>query len=340
MKLGIIGYRGMVGRIFLNRFKKKLKNNNFFLFGKKKKKPNFFLENDYEKIFKCKILIICKNESFSKKIYKICKKKKWKGYIIDSSSYFRRKKYSTICLNPINNKYIIKNIKKKKKIFCGGNCTVSLMMIALKNFFLKNLIKNIFCTTFQSISGAGYNYFNSIIKDYKNIFYKKKPSFKKLNEFLINNKNNKSFSITPWIGNSKEEPDEEIKGNFETNIILKSIKKKKVNVFSNCVRVNSIRCHSQSIFVKTNFSIKKKKIIKYFSTNKYIKVIKNMKMDTEKYLNPNFVLGKKKIFVGRIKKISKKKFSFFTIGDQLIWGASEPLFKTLECILKKKKRDH
>ncbi|UOQ38007.1 Aspartate-semialdehyde dehydrogenase [Candidatus Vidania fulgoroideae] len=341
-KIGLIGYRGIVGSIIFNKIKKKLykkKNLSFFFFGKKKEeKKRFYFEKDYNLILKCNILIICKDVKYVSFLYKKILKKKWKGYLIDSSSFFRKKKVSTLCLNPLNEKYIIKRIKKKKKIFCGGNCTVSLMMIALKKVFLKNLIKDIYCTTFQSISGAGYVYSNKVIRKLKGVFKKGINSFNDINNFIIKKKEINLLPIIPWIGNNKNKPEEESKGKYETNIILKSISKKKVNVFSNCVRVSSVRCHSQSIFLKTNKKISLKDFEKIIKDNKNISFIENSKNRTIKYLNPNFVSGKKKIFVGRIKKIKKKMFSLFTIGDQLIWGASEPLFKTLICILKNDKK--
>ncbi|UOQ33082.1 Aspartate-semialdehyde dehydrogenase [Candidatus Vidania fulgoroideae] len=337
-KIGLIGYRGIVGNIIFKKIKKTLfrkKNLSFFFFGKKtKEKKNFYSERDYKKIFNCDIIIICKDAVYVSLLYRNILKKKWKGYLIDSSSFFREKKKSTLCLNPLNGRYIKNRIKKKKKIFCGGNCTVSLMMIALKNLFKKNLIKSIYCTTFQSISGAGYIYSNKIIKTLRKTFKRKINNFIELNKFILKKKDRNFLPLIPWIGTKKNEPEEELKGELETNIILKSIKRKKVKVFSNCVRVNSVRCHSQSIFLKTNKKISLKKFKKIIKKNSHIVYVKNKKKETLKYLNPNFVSGRKKIFVGRIKKIKKNVFSIFTIGDQLIWGASEPLFKTLIYIIK------
>ncbi|UOQ27864.1 Aspartate-semialdehyde dehydrogenase [Candidatus Vidania fulgoroideae] len=341
-RIGLIGYRGIVGNIVFNKIKKKLydkKNLSFFLFGKKKdEKSGFYSEKNYNLILRCNVLIICKDVKYVSYLYKkILKKKKWKGYLIDSSSFFRGKKGSTLCLNPLNEKYIIERIKKKKKIFCGGNCTVSLMMIALKKIFLKNLVREIYCTTFQSISGAGYSYSNKVVKKLKDVFKKKINNFYDINNFIIKSKDINLLPIIPWIGNDKNKPEEELKGEYETNIILKNIGKKKVNVFSNCVRVSSIRCHSQSIFIKTNKEISLSRFKKIIKNNRNVSFIDNDKKKTIKFLNPNFVSGKKKIFVGRTKKIKKKMFSIFTVGDQLIWGASEPLFKTLICILKNEK---
>lgn len=333
-KIGLIGYRGMIGKVFLKRIIKKKFFSSFVFFGKKKnKRRKKFLEDDFSSIFKCKILVLCKDNIYVKKIYNESLKRKWNGYFIDSSSYFRNKKEATICLDPLNKKYIIKKIKKGRKIFCGGNCTVSLMMIALKNLFLKNIIDDLFCTTFQSMSGAGYLYSNKILSNFRSLFIKKKvKKFEDINKVILEGKNINSFTVIPWIGESNNKPDEEKKGDFETNIILKKINLNSVNVFSNCVRINSVRCHSQSLFIKLNKNISIKKFLKILK-NKNSIIIKNSKYYTEKYLNPNYVSGKKKIFIGRIKKIKKKMFSLFTVGDQLIWGATEPLYLTLKHIL-------
>ncbi|XAO72599.1 MAG: aspartate-semialdehyde dehydrogenase [Candidatus Vidania fulgoroideorum] len=333
--IGIIGVKGIVGKIIKNKIKNN-KNWKIKYFEKEKyikNKKNIY-KIKTKKIRKCIIIINCKNEKFSKKIYEKLKKINWKGYYIDASSAFRMNKKSIICLDPLNKNKIKEFIKNKGRIFCGSNCTVSLTLISILKLIKKKIIKNILCNTYQAISGAGYKETNKLFrnnyKKLKEIFKKKK---KKININKIKFKKN-CFSIQAWIGkNRKTNSEEEKKGEKEINKILNLNKKNKIKVFSTCIRINVFRCHSINLIIslKKDMKIKKfKKIIK----NKYIKIIKNNKMDTLKKLNPNIISEKNKIYIGRIRKVKKKMFSIFIVGDQLLWGAAIPLIRTAKIITK------
>ncbi|MGX7589302.1 aspartate-semialdehyde dehydrogenase [Candidatus Vidania fulgoroideorum] len=327
MIIGVFGYRGLVGRILKKRIKKYIKNDKI----KYIKLNHFLFKQNFD------ILISCKDSIFSRKLYKIIKKKKWKGYFIDASSEFRMKNNSIIVLDPLNKDKIKSKTDKGLKIFCGSNCTVSLTMISLLNFFKLNLISKIYCNTYQAISGAGYKETISLFNNCGKIL-RKKINFNTLEKKIFKyNKKNLSFSLTPWIGDNKYgTTDEELKGSNEINKILKSVKLKKIKVYSTCVRVNVLRCHSISLLLKLKKKTSKNKFIKILKNN-FIKIIKNKKSDTVKMLNPVYVSGRSTIYVGRIRKISKKIFSIFIVGDQLIWGAVEPIIRTAKIILKKNK---
>ncbi|MGX7589583.1 aspartate-semialdehyde dehydrogenase [Candidatus Vidania fulgoroideorum] len=310
MNVGIIGYRGLVGRILLNKLKKKkfLKITKIKNFKKKKK---------------FQVILYCGNAENSNYFYLKCKKK-FNPIWVDSSSFFRNNKNSTLLLDPINKKEIIKSLEKKKKIYSGCNCTVSIMLIALGGI-IKN-IKKIYCHTYQSISGAGYLETLKLINDYKKITknFKKKISY--IEKKIIKDKTI-CFSLSPWIGKDKKVPEEEIKGEFET----RKITKRKIEVNSICVRISSLRCHSEAIILKINKNLKKKEFIKkIYKFKKFIKIVKNNKKSTLKILNPIYIMKKKNIYLGRIKKINKFTFSLFIIGDQLLWGATEPLIRFLK----------
>ncbi|WDI79415.1 aspartate-semialdehyde dehydrogenase [Candidatus Vidania fulgoroideae] len=326
IKLGIFGKRGMVGRTLVKRLKEKYYSDNFDI---------CVLKNNY--IGKnINIIISCKDNNFSKIIIKKIKKKKWNGYFLDTSSYLRKSK--TIVLDPLNKKEIIKKLKNNEKFFTGGNCTVSLMLISILGI-LKLKILGIYCTTFQSVSGGGFKLFNNLLeqnrkilnKIKKNKFFLKTSKVKKITKAFDNIL---CYSLIPWIdkdiknGFSKEEE----KNYFETNKILNI--NNKIKVFSTCVRVNSLRCHSLSLIIKFKKDLSLKKFNKLISSNKYIKIIKNNKKKTLKYLNPIYCSEKKKIFVGRIRKVCKKEFSIFIVGDQLLWGAVEPIVRMLKIIKK------
>ncbi|MGX7589004.1 aspartate-semialdehyde dehydrogenase [Candidatus Vidania fulgoroideorum] len=316
LKVAIYGYRGIVGRTMLERIKKRnYRKFDFFIL----KKRNFKYYKNMD------IVISCKDNVSSKKLYKEIKNKNWKGYFLDTSSYLRNK--NTILLDPINKSQIIEDIKKGKKTFSGGNCTVSLMLISIIGILNKGL-NSIYCTTYQSISGAGYNYLDKFLNKNREIFKNIKNNSNFLKRSYIKQfKGSNCFSLEPWIdldcknGNSKEEE----KGLKETKRILN----KNINVYSTCVRTNSIRCHSISVILKFNKDFSLRRFKKHLSNNKYIRIIKNDKAKTCKFLNPIYCAQKYLINVGRIRKFCKKEFSIFIVGDQLIWGAVEPIIRTL-----------
>ncbi|MGX7582498.1 aspartate-semialdehyde dehydrogenase [Candidatus Vidania fulgoroideorum] len=336
-KIALLGYKGMVGKVFLERFKKQNIKMKIFLFGSSKNKDNFVKGYNLKKIKKFLYIVCCKDNNFSKNYYRKLKNAGWDGYWIDASSYFRLSNKSVLSLDLINKKDIIQGIKNGKKIFSGCNCTVSIMLIAIGGLIKKKIINEIICNTYQSVSGSGflntYNFFKNCYKILNKIFINKNFFINlnnNINEKLIKKNNLLSFSICPWIGEGKKDTsEEEKKASLETCKLLNY----KLKVFSTCVRVNSYRCHSESIilFLKKDISLKKfKKILSNFS--RYVKIIKNKKKNTENKLNPLYVSEKNIIYIGRIRKIGIKKFSIFVIGDQLIWGAAEPLLRVLKII--------
>ncbi|MGX7582916.1 aspartate-semialdehyde dehydrogenase [Candidatus Vidania fulgoroideorum] len=332
MKTAILGSRGMVGKTLCSRIKNK---NNFFIFKNKIKGFKNFSKINYT--LKCDCIISCKNSQFSKNFYSFLKKNKWKGFYIDASSFFRRNIKSIIVLDPINKNEIIKSIKNGIRIFSGCNCTVSLMLMGLRGILNKFKIKEIYCSTYQSVSGGGYKYFNEFLNQYRNILIKLKNKeltnkIKKITK-KINHKITKSvlaFSLSPWIdknSSNKGETKEEEKGSFEINKILNS----NIKVFSTCVRINTLRCHSESIIIKFYKDISEKKFKKFLNI-KNVVIVNNKKKDTLQKLNPINVTESENIYIGRIRKIKKKTFSLFLIGDQLIWGAAEPLIRVHKII--------
>ncbi|MGX7577015.1 aspartate-semialdehyde dehydrogenase [Candidatus Vidania fulgoroideorum] len=335
MNIGIFGHRGLVGRTLIKRLvDKKINIKNKFYLLKKKNIFNFFKT---ENLYKCCDLIIsCKNSNFAKK-----KKKtilSWKGIWVDASSYFRDKDYSTIILDPINKKDIINSLKKKKRIFSGGNCTVSLLLMAIRGILNRLKIKYIYCNTYQAISGAGYQSFKELLFQTKFIVNKSLDLLTSNNfRNLLKTKSfpkktlgkNLAFSLCPWIDDDNNTGDskEEIKTNYEINKILKT---KNIKIFSTCVRVNCLRSHSESLIIKLFKDISLKRFI-YFLKKKYVKIIKNKKNETEN-LNPVQAQETINILIGRIRKIKKRTFSLFLVGDQLLWGAVEPIIRFIKIL--------
>ncbi|QJC38664.1 aspartate-semialdehyde dehydrogenase [Enterobacteriaceae endosymbiont of Donacia fulgens] len=367
--VGFIGWRGMVGSVLIKRMleKKDFNNINAIFFSTSQygesipniniKSKNKKLENAYniEKLLELDIIITCQGSVYTNEIYFKLREKGWNGYWIDAASNLRTLDNAVIVLDPINLKDIQQKLNMGIKTFVGGNCTVSLMLMALGGLFKNNLIDWISVSTYQAASGAGAKFMKELILQIKYISnnipnlidYKSdnvlnieqeiskkmySPNFPKkfFHTSLINN-------LIPWIDkkiNNSGQTKEEWKGQYETNKILNTTKI--IPIDGICVRIATLRSHSQSftIKLKQNLSIDN---IHYLikSHNKWVKIIPNNFDDTINFLTPSFVSGKLDIVVGRIKKlnIDKNCFSIFSVGDQLLWGASEPLRRMLKLLI-------
>ncbi|WP_343154121.1 aspartate-semialdehyde dehydrogenase [Buchnera aphidicola] len=365
--VGFIGWRGMVGSVLLDRMHKE---NDFV-----KIIPHFFSTSQSGKhgpiinnvpfkklkdayninlLKEMDIILTCQGGSYTNTIYSKLRENHWKGYWIDAASTLRMKDDSIIVLDPINLKNIEKSLNDGIKTFVGSNCTVSLMLMALGGLFSSNLIDWISVSTYQAASGAGAQYviellkqmgalYNIVSEDLSNqscsILNITKKVTKKIqdDDFPL-----KYFpvplagSLIPWIdinmGNGQSR--EEWKGQFETNKILGY--KNKVVIDGTCVRISSIRCHSQSFLIKLNKNISLKNIEEIITNhNKWVNFIPNTIDETISKLTPSAVTGTLKIPVGRLRQLSigNRYVSAFTVGDQLLWGAAEPLRRMLNLLI-------
>ncbi|MGK2931061.1 MAG: aspartate-semialdehyde dehydrogenase [Candidatus Carsonella ruddii] len=338
INIGIIGWRGLVGTVLLNRIKNSFINNfcKIYLFSTTKtiiNNENIFNAFNINFLKSMRIIISCQGSNYTKIILKKIILN-WKGYWIDASSFLRMNKECQLILDPVNKDCIVNNLKKKK-IFSGANCTVSLALILLKNLYKLNLIDWVLSTSYQAISGAGakliekisinHNCINNIENNLLKIEQKIKFKFKKQIPIL--------FNAIPWIDKKVNfsQNKEEWKFSSEASKILN----KNVKIDSNCVRISSLRCHSQYFAIKIKKNINLNNFYEIINNN-YLKIIKNNEKDTINYLNSFNVCDKLKIFVGRIKKssINNKIFTIFSIGDQLLWGAAEPLKRFLEILIQ------
>lgn len=366
-KVGFLGWRGMVGSVLLKRMKKKkdFKKIKSFFFttsqvGQKspniKNVGNIFLYDAYDiSILKeLDIIVTCQGSAYTNTIFFKLRKICWKGYWIDASSTLRMNSDSIIVLDPINYNNILSGLNYGIKTFVGGNCTVSLMLLALGGLFQKKLIDWVSVSTYQAISGGGAKHLQELllqIKYISKIIQKNEKYLEfsilelehKILKSLFHNNFPKEYlkvplvnSLIPWIdtlmknGQSKEE----WKGMAETNKILSS--KKKIYIDGNCVRISSLRCHSQSFTIKLLKNVSISDIYTLIQEhNKWVKIIPNVPEETMQYLTPTFVSGTLKIPIGRIRKLNfgELYLSAFSVGDQLLWGAAEPLRRILKILI-------
>ncbi|CAL4324549.1 Aspartate-semialdehyde dehydrogenase [Buchnera aphidicola (Neophyllaphis podocarpi)] len=370
--VGFIGWRGMVGSVLLDRMKEEKDFNNII--------PIFFSTSqigstvpninssfinkvlydafDISLLREQDIILTCQGTNYTKKIYDKLRSSGWEGYWIDSSSYLRTRNDSCIVLDPVNYDLIINKINEGFKTFVGGNCTVSLMLLALGGLFNDKLIEWISVATYQAASGAGSKHMFELLKqmnflskyidlDLKNDLSSNILSIDRKVTNLINSdrlpKNNFKVplvgSLIPWIdktfsyGISKEE----WKGQFETNKILGIDNENLFLIDGICVRISTLRCHSQYFTIKLKHDIHINDIIQIiYNHNKWVKIIPNDSESTISKLNPSVTSGTLDIPIGRIRKlnIGKKYLSAFTVGDQLLWGAAEPIRRMLNILIK------
>ncbi|CAL4324462.1 Aspartate-semialdehyde dehydrogenase [Buchnera aphidicola (Eriosoma lanigerum)] len=367
--VGFVGWRGMVGSVLLMRMIQEhdLNNINLTFFstsniGNVAPTINNIsygtLKNAYDinLLMDLDIIITCQGTQYTNDIYFKLRSLSWSGYWIDAASILRMQSNAVIVLDPINYKMIDYAIQNNIKTFVGGNCTVSLMLMALGGLFQHKLIEWISVSTYQAASGSGSSHmiellsqmgivYNSVSKDLTNPLI----SILDIDRNVLNTVNSSLFptlnfsvplatNLIPWIDKKMNngQTREEWKGQVEANKILGYTKNNVIPIDGICVRIGSMRCHSQSFTIKLNKDISIfdiESILK--DSNEWVTVIPNDYEETIQKLSPVAVSGTLNIPVGRIKKMSigSKYISVFSVGDQLLWGAAEPLRRTLRLLL-------
>lgn len=366
MKVALVGWRGMVGSVLLDRIIEENDHKNYELdlfstsqAGSVGPKINGIQFNDLKDAYDLEtlkhydVILTCQGSDYTKQIYPKLKLEKWKGYWVDAASLLRLENDSVICLDPVNGEHIKNSLAKGIKTFVGGNCTVSLMLMGLNGLFKENCIEWISSMTYQAASGAGAQNMMELIKQMKfigdagdNLINLGKnildidatiseafshPNFPKENfGFPL------AGNLLPWIdvpvenGMSKEE----WKGMTEANKILNKTNMP-IPLDGTCVRIGAMRSHSQALTIKLNKNIPLNEIEQMISqANPWVKVIENDKEKTLRNLTPAKVSGTLEIPVGRLRKMRMGDtfLNAFTVGDQLLWGAAEPIRRMVNII--------
>jgi aspartate-semialdehyde dehydrogenase len=367
-KIGFVGWRGLVGSVLIDRILQEndfeindYKNIYFFSTSQTGKTVTIFpnynhkLQDAYnlDSLKEMDILLSCQGGDYTKKIHPWLRKNNWQGYWIDAASTLRLSKNSILGLDPVNINIIERGLEEGKKDFIGSNCTVSIMIMAIYGLLKENLVEWISNMTYQAISGAGTLYMKEMLTQ-MGMLSKINSNFSDLNILNLEKKltakmNEPDFTSTyllpplinnliPWIGNKIEngQTQEEYKGMLEANKILENTPP--ILIDGTCVRVPVIRCHSEGLTIKLkkNISLNSiKEIIQ--SAHKWIKLIPNEQEETYKELHPLAISGTLSIAVGRVHKLKlgEKFLNVFCVGDQLLWGAAEPLRRMLKIILSK-----
>ena len=366
LRVGIIGWRGMVGSVLVQRMREErdfdVAEPVFFSTSKAGGKgPDIGKDtgpvqdaNDVEALRKLPVLISCQGGDYTNAMHPRLRAAGWKGYWIDAASALRMKDDAVIVLDPVNLDVIQAAHAKGVKDYIGGNCTVSLMLMGLAGLFRHDLVEWMTCMTYQAASGAGAANMRELVEqmakvgdDAKAILADPTASALDLDRKVAETIRGPGLprenfghalagSLLPWIdkdlGNGQSR--EEWKGAAETNKIL-GRGAKPIPVDGVCVRIGAMRCHSQALTIKLRKDVPIDEIHGMVAeANEWVKVVPNQREASLAELTPTAVTGKLTVPVGRMRKLPMggEYLAAFTVGDQLLWGAAEPLRRTLRIL--------
>jgi len=373
-RVGLVGWRGMVGSVLMQRMQEEqdfdLITPVFFTTSQVgKPAPNFGKTTDttkttveslkdaysIEELAEMDIIISCQGGDYTKQVYGQLKSANWQGYWIDAASSLRMESNSIIVLDPVNNGVIEQALNSDIKTFVGGNCTVSLMLMALGGLFEQGLVKWLSSMTYQAASGGGAKHMRELLAQMGTIHNSVLPDLQNPASAILsidqqvaqtmrgNDIPTDQFgvplagSLIPWIDSelANGQSREEWKAQAETNKIL-GIDGKPIAIDGTCVRIGSMRCHSQAFTIKLKKDIPIEDIESLLAEhNEWVKVVPNNKAATVKELTPTAATGTLSVPVGRLRKMNMggKYLNAFSVGDQLLWGAAEPLRRMLRILL-------
>lgn len=361
-RVGFVGWRGLVGSVLMQRMQEendfKWFNPIFFSTSQVFKKVKIIdnqptlLQNAYDidALMALDIIVSCQGSDYTSQVYPILRDKGWSGYWIDASSALRMCNEALIVLDPVNRVHIDTALNQGIKTFTGGNCTVNLMLMGLGGLFAHELVEWVSVMTYQAASGGGAKHMrellmqmgvlsaevaqkladpnSSIVDIERDVTKKMRDCHLPINQFGVP----LAANLIPWIGDQLHngQSREEWKGQLETNKILGN--QLPIPIDSLCVRIGALRCHSQAFTIKLKKDISIDEINEILiAHNQWVKVIPNNRTHSMTALTPAAVTGTLDIPVGRLRKsnIGRNYLSAFTVGDQLLWGAAEPIRRML-----------
>ena len=370
LKVGLVGWRGMVGSVLMQRMQEEgdfdLIQSAFFTTSQKGlPAPDFagkdsgLLEDafDVESLKAQDVIITCQGGDYTKEVYPKLRAAGWEGYWIDAASSLRMDENAIIVLDPVNQHVIEKGLESGVKTYVGGNCTVSLMLLALGGLFEKGLVEWVSPMTYQAASGSGAKHMRELISqmgavrdNVKELLDDPASAILEIDKSTAEFIRSKDYpvdqfgvplagSLIPYIDSQLEsgQSREEWKAEVEANKIM-GTSEAPTPIDGLCVRVGAMRCHSQAMTIKLKKDLPVAEIESILAgANDWVKVIPNEREITMQELTPAKVTGTLSIPVGRIRKLNMgpEYISAFTVGDQLLWGAAEPLRRMLRILLNK-----
>jgi len=302
------------------------------------------------------VIVTCQGGDYTNDVFPRLRANSWKGYWIDAASALRMQDDAVIILDPVNADLIRAALARGGRNFIGGNCTVSLMLMGLHGLFKAGLVEWMTAMTYQAASGAGAQNMRELLTQMGaanaaagKLLDDPSSAILEIDRTVVETMRSKAFpteqfgaplagSLLPWIdkdlGNGQSR--EEWKGMAETNKILGSTAA--IPVDGICVRIGAMRCHSQALTIKLKRDVPLGDIEAMLAeANQWVKVIPNRREDSLRELTPTAVTGGLSVPVGRLRKLPMggEYLSAFSVGDQLLWGAAEPLRRMLRILLEK-----
>nr|WP_076590955.1 aspartate-semialdehyde dehydrogenase [Herminiimonas arsenitoxidans] len=365
--VGLVGWRGMVGSVLMQRMQEESDFDHiepiFFTTSNKggkapamaKKETTLQDANDIDALKKCDIIITCQGGDYTTEIFPKLRAAGWDGYWIDAASTLRMKDDAVIVLDPVNQNVIQDAMGRGVKNYIGGNCTNSILLMGVGGLFKEGLVEWVSSMTYQAASGGGANHMRELLSGMGVVHGAvanelATPSSaildidRKVAESIRKDVPTEFFGaplaggLIPWIDAQLEngQSKEEWKGQAEVNKILGNTQI--IPVDGLCVRIGAMRCHSLALTIKLKRDVPLAEIESIIrSANPWVKWVPNERAVTVKELTPAAITGGLEIGVGRVRKLNQgpEYISAFVIGDQLLWGAAEPLRRMLRIILGK-----
>jgi aspartate-semialdehyde dehydrogenase len=373
MKVGIVGWRGMVGSVLMERM---TAERDFELFDSlffstsnaggaapkvARAAPTLKDAGDIDALKACDTIVTCQGGDYSNEVFPKLRAAGWTGYWVDAASALRMKDDAVIILDPVNLPVIKDALAKGVKNYIGGNCTVSLMLMALDGLLEENLVEWVTAMTYQAASGAGAPNMRELLGQMgaahgsvKELLADPKSAIldidRQVSQVLMSDQLPKenfgvalAGSLIAWIdkdlGNGVSR--EDWKGGAEANKILGKPAMGQAGsliVEGLCVRIGAMRCHSQALTIKLKKDLPLAEIEQLLARgNEWVKVIPNNREASIRELSPARVSGTMAVPIGRLRKLAMgpEYLSAFTVGDQLLWGAAEPLRRMVRLLLNK-----
>ncbi len=372
---GLVGWRGMVGSVLLERMAAEgdfeLIEPRFFSTSDKggaapahaKNETRLHDAFDIDALKQCETIVTAQGGDYTKDVYPRLRAAGWKGFWIDAAKTLRMQDDAVIVLDPVNLPVIQDALSRGVRNYIGGNCTVSCMLMGVGALFKADLVEWMTCITYQAASGGGAQHMRELLSQYgmlhsevRELLADPKSAILDIDRRIAERQRAMTGdetahfgvplggSLIPWIDVDRGDGTslEEWKGAAETNKILgrdgRDGRPQPVPIDSTCVRVGAMRCHSQSLTIRLKSDVPLADIEAMIAAdNAWVKLVPNTRTDTVRDLTPVAVTGTPTIPVGRLRKLAmgERYLGAFTIGDQLLWGAAEPLRRMLRIVLER-----
>ena len=368
MQVGLIGWRGMVGSVLVQRMREELDfdlvDPIFFSTSQAgaaapaigKPAPLVKDARNLEALMGCEVLISCQGGDYTAEMHPRLRAAGWTGYWIDPASTLRMKDHAVIVLDPVNREVIDAALGRGVTDFIGGNCTVSLMLMAMVGLLKAGVVEWVSAMTYQSASGAGAKNMRELVSQMGVVhgaaaagLADPASAILDIDRTVTDSLRGGSLpvehfghplagSLLPWIDNDlgQGQSKEEWKAMAEGNKILDR-ERSPIPIDGICVRIGAMRCHSQALTVKLTRDVPLRDIEAMIAgAHEWVQVVPNQREASLRDLTPAAVSGTLRVPVGRLRKLAMgpEYLAAFTVGDQLLWGAAEPLRRVLRIILR------